>query len=67
MLSSNWCEAVRRKIESTPWEQAIDDVRPFIASQDELVLLTKENLLNLLKIKSCHIWLCIASQGVHSS
>jgi hypothetical protein len=45
----NWRETVRRKIESTPWEQALDDVRPFIASQDELGLLTKENLLNLLK------------------
>lgn len=45
----NWRETVRGKIESTPWEQALDDVRPFIASQDELGLLTKENLLNLLK------------------
>ena len=45
----NWSKAVRKKIESTPWEQAVDDVRPFIASLDELGLLTKENLLNLLK------------------
>jgi hypothetical protein len=45
----NWREVVRKKIESTPWEQIVDDVRPFIASQDELGLLTKENLLSLLK------------------
>lgn len=49
LSSNNWHEVVRRKIESTPWEQAVDDVRPFIASLDELGLLTKENLLNLLK------------------
>ena len=49
LSSNNWREVVRRKIESTPWEQAVDDVRPFIASLDELGLLTKENLLNLLK------------------
>lgn len=45
----NWREVVRRKIESTPWEQALDDVRPFIALPDDLELLTRENLLNLLK------------------
>ena len=44
-----WHKVVRKKIESTPWEQAIDDVRPFIASPDDLELLTRENLLNLLK------------------
>jgi predicted nucleotidyltransferase component of viral defense system len=49
MSSGNWREAVRKKIESTPWEQALDDVRPFIASSNELGLLTKENLLNLFK------------------
>jgi len=49
LSSNNWHEVVRRKIESTSWEQAIDDVRPFIASLDELRLLTKENFLNLLK------------------
>jgi len=45
----NWREAVRKKIESTPWEQVIDDVRPFIVSPDDLELLTRENFLNLLK------------------
>lgn len=45
----NWRKVVSKKIESTPWEQAVDDVRPFIASPDDLELLTRENLLNLLK------------------
>lgn len=46
---SNWRDAVRRKIETIPWEQAVEDARPFITSQDEFELLTKENLLRLLK------------------
>ncbi len=45
----NWRKVVSKKIESTPWEQAVDDVRPFIALPDDLELLTRENLLNLLK------------------
>jgi predicted nucleotidyltransferase component of viral defense system len=49
MLSNNWREEVRKKIKSTPWDQVVDDIRPFIASPVELGLLTKENLLNLLK------------------
>lgn len=47
--SNNWHEVVSRKIESTSWEQVVNDVRPFIASPNELELLTKENLLKLLK------------------
>lgn len=49
LSSKNWREAVHKKVESTPWEQAVDDVRPFIASLAELELLTKENLLDFLK------------------
>jgi hypothetical protein len=36
---------VREKIESVSLEQAVDDVRPFLASQQEAELLTKENIL----------------------
>nr|MDQ3007495.1 nucleotidyl transferase AbiEii/AbiGii toxin family protein [Chloroflexota bacterium] len=43
LTASNWREAVREKIESIPWEQALDDVRPFLESQHEISLLTKEN------------------------
>jgi len=49
LTASNWRKAVQNKIESTPWESALDDVRPFIASQDDFSLLTRDNLLNLLK------------------
>jgi hypothetical protein len=40
LSSNNWHEVVIKKIQSTPWEQAVNDVRPFIASPDELGLLT---------------------------
>lgn len=49
MLPNNWREEVRKKIGSTPWDQVVEDIRPFIASPVELGLLTKENLLNLIK------------------
>ena len=45
----NWQEIVRSKIESVSFEQALDDVRPFLSSPEDLALLTKDNLLGLLK------------------
>ena len=49
LTTENWREAVRAKIESISWELALNDVQPFIASQQDIALLTKENLLGLLK------------------
>jgi len=49
LTTENWRETVRAKIESISWGQALEDVRPFLASQQEIALLTKENLLGLLK------------------
>ena len=45
----NWREIVRAKIETVPFEQALDDVRPFLGSGEDIGLLTKNNLLRLLK------------------
>jgi hypothetical protein len=36
------------RLESVAWEQAIDDVRPFLSSTEDLALLTHENVLQLL-------------------
>jgi predicted nucleotidyltransferase component of viral defense system len=49
LTAENWRETVRSRIESISWEQALDDVQPFLASQQEIKLLTKNNLLGLLK------------------
>jgi len=45
----NWREIVHSKIESVSFEQALDDVRPFLSSPEDLALLRKDNLLRLLR------------------
>ena len=45
----NWREVVGSKIENISFEQALDDVRPFISPQEDLIPLTKDNLLRLLR------------------
>jgi len=45
----NWREVARSKIETVPFEQALDDVRPFLGSNADIDLLTPNNLLSLLK------------------
>ncbi len=49
MTIENWRETIYSKIETISFEQAIDDVRPFLSSPEDLALLTKDNLLRLLK------------------
>jgi predicted nucleotidyltransferase component of viral defense system len=44
----NWRESVRSQVKTTVFEQALDDVRPFLASAEELGLITKDNFLRLL-------------------
>lgn len=44
----NWREMVSARLESIAWEQALDDVRPFLAAAADLALLTRENVLRLL-------------------
>jgi hypothetical protein len=45
----NWRETVRSKIEAMSFEQALDDVRPFLGLNEDIGLLTKDNLMRLLK------------------
>ena len=45
----NWREIVHSKIESISFEQAMDDVRPFLGVSEDIGLMTKHNLLSLLK------------------
>ncbi len=49
LTAENWRGIVRSKIESISWEQALADVQPFLASQQEIELVKKENLLRLLQ------------------
>ena len=48
----NWREMISSKVENVSFEQALNDVRPFISSQADLDLLTKDNILRLLNKKS---------------
>ena len=45
----NWRKIVRSKVEAMAFEQALDDVRPFLEPSEEIGLFTKDNLLRLLK------------------
>ncbi|MBK8784601.1 MAG: nucleotidyl transferase AbiEii/AbiGii toxin family protein [Anaerolineales bacterium] len=49
IIVGNWREIVRAKIETISFEQALDDVRPFLGNTQDIGLLTKDNLLGLLK------------------
>lgn len=45
----NWREMVRARIEAVAFEDALEDVRPFLGSREDIGLVTKNNLLSLLK------------------
>ena len=44
----NWRQIVYARLESIAWEQALEDVRPFLAATEDLAMLTRENILQLL-------------------
>jgi predicted nucleotidyltransferase component of viral defense system len=48
--AENWREAVYNRLEPIQWEPALDDVRPFLAKPEEIALLSRENVLQLLKM-----------------
>ena len=45
----NWRDVVRSKIEIVSFEQVLEDVRPFLGASEDIGLMTKHNLLSLLK------------------
>ena len=49
ITQSNWRSLIARRIDDVDWKRAVDDVRPFIERSLDLDLLTKENVLKLLK------------------
>lgn len=51
IASENWREAVHNRLEPIQWEQALDDVRPFLAEPEEMALITRENVMQLLKAR----------------
>jgi predicted nucleotidyltransferase component of viral defense system len=45
----NWTNLLVDRLESVDWSKVVDDVRPFIERESELALLTKENVVKLIK------------------
>jgi len=46
---ANWRSTILTQIESFSWDQLISDVQPFLQDQQEIELLTRDNLIKLLR------------------
>jgi len=46
---ANWRSTILTQIESFSWDQLISDVQPFLQDQQEVELITKDNLMKLLR------------------
>lgn len=49
ITKENWRSILRKRIETLKWERVIGDVEPFLERLEEVKLLTKRNLLELLR------------------
>ena len=48
LTPANWRQLMAKRIEKIKWDQAVKDVSPFLERQQDVVLLTLENVRNLL-------------------
>jgi predicted nucleotidyltransferase component of viral defense system len=46
---NNWRDEISMRISGFDWDKVIADIRPFVDKQKDLEMLTRENLLSLLK------------------
>lgn len=51
LTEENWRIVLSQRLQTIPWTHVIDDVRPFLDPTADLNLLTKENLMRLLRIQ----------------
>jgi hypothetical protein len=49
ITESNWTMIVIKRLKNIDWKKAIEDTRPFIEKVSDLKLLTKENVIDLMK------------------
>jgi hypothetical protein len=49
ITEDNWSAEIAQRLCEFDWGKAIADVRPFVEKQSELNMITKDNILNLLK------------------
>ena len=52
MTASNWRKQIALKVSQYDWHKVIADVHPFLEKQEDLKILTKQNLIKLLKAGS---------------
>jgi len=50
--AGNWYKVLGRRVEGLDWAKVVDDVRPFVESQEDLELLSRENVVNALTRKA---------------
>jgi hypothetical protein len=53
LTGKTWREAVRERLSTISWDEAVADVRPFLEPGADAALLTRENLLSLLIDDRC--------------
>ncbi|MCJ7525700.1 MAG: nucleotidyl transferase AbiEii/AbiGii toxin family protein [Candidatus Aminicenantes bacterium] len=47
--SSNWPQVMAQKILTLDWKKVTDDLQPFVERKNDLLMLTRENMIKLLK------------------
>jgi len=52
LTSRTWPRAVEAKVAQSSWETAQKDVRPFLETTSEVALLSRENLLQVVRSRS---------------
>jgi len=56
ITASNWAEQVTGRLKNIDWRKALDDVRPLIEREADLVQLTKENVLKVLESRQIRVY-----------
>ena len=49
LSQDNWRNVIQKRIKVMPWDHVVDDVASFLEKETELQMLTRDNLLTLLK------------------
>jgi hypothetical protein len=49
LTEENWRQAIRDRLQNVAWDQVAGDVRPFLEPGAGADLLTRENLMRLLR------------------
>ena len=52
LSAENWRAAVRDRLASVSWERTLDDVQPFLAKPEEMELITRGNVMQLLESRT---------------